>query len=125
MKIQRMASTVLAMGFFTQVAMAAVCPDPNTSSLRWGEVPAPWVVNPYSPNQPQGEANTQFVRANILLAGLGRGVVCTYRNSIGDYSIWWQVLVKIPAKVDYNWIETLGGFVCTQGLDSCQFYAAE
>lgn len=116
---------IAAMSLYQPLAVANICPDPDTSSLQWGEIPAPWVINPYSANQPQGEVGTRFVRANILVAGLGRGVMCTYRNSVGDYSIWWQVLVKIPARVDYNWIDTQGGFVCTQGLAACQFYVAE
>lgn len=101
------------------------CPDPNTTSLQWGLPPEPWEVNPYSPNTPQGEENTRFVRANILVAGYGQGVTCTYRNSLGEYSIWWQVITKIPSRVDYNWIDIPYGFVCTQGLAQCQFYVAE
>lgn len=103
---------------------ATHCPDPETTSLKWGVPPEPWVENPYSSHSPQGEENTRFVRANILVAGYGRGVVCTYQNSVGEYSIWWQVLTKIPAPVDYSWIDTLGGFVCTVGLTECQFYTA-
>ncbi|HHF7344896.1 TPA: DUF3757 domain-containing protein [Legionella feeleii] len=100
------------------------CPDPETSSLRWGILPAPWQKDPFSAHNPQGEANTQFVRANIMVAGLGQGVVCTYKNSVGHYSIWWPVRVKIPARSDNNWIDTLGGYVCTDSLGSCQFYVA-
>lgn len=109
---------------FTAMGHATNCPDPQTTSLKWGVPPDPWTVNPYSPNRPQGEKNTRFVRANILVAGYGQGVVCTYRNSVGEYSIWWQVLTKIPSRLDYNWVDTLGGFVCTQGLEQCQFYTA-
>ncbi|AHE66758.1 hypothetical protein Loa_01204 [Legionella oakridgensis ATCC 33761 = DSM 21215] len=104
---------------------AAVCPNPETSSLRWGEVPAPWQVNPFSPNTPQGEEGTQFVRANILVAGIGRGVICTYQNSRGEYSIWWQVGVKIPAEIDYRWRRSLNnGFECTDSIEICEFYTA-
>ncbi|KTC80061.1 DUF3757 domain-containing protein [Legionella cherrii] len=109
---------------FVGVGYATNCPDPQTTSLKWGVPPAPWTVNPYSPNPPQGDENTYFVRANILVAGYGQGVVCTYRSSAGDYSIWWQALTKIPSRQDYSWIETLNGFVCTQGLEQCQFYTA-
>lgn len=108
----------------SMAAQATICPDPNTTSLQWGEPPAPWAENPFSPNKPQGEEGTKFVRANILVAKYGRGVTCTYKNSVGEYSIWWQVLTKIPARTDNNWIDTLGGFVCTQGLSECQFYVA-
>lgn len=101
------------------------CPDPQTTSLRWGVPPSPWVVNPFSLNQPQGEDNTRFIKANILVARYGQGVTCTYRNSLGEYSIWWQILTKIPANTDYSWIDTLGGFVCTQGLIECKFYVAD
>ncbi|CAM3001316.1 DUF3757 domain-containing protein [Legionella worsleiensis] len=106
-------------GFCTQ------CPDPDTTSLRWGVPPSPWVENPFSVNKPQGEENTRFVKANILVASYGQGVTCTYRNSVGDYSIWWQILTKIPARTDNNWIDTLGGYVCTQGLTQCEFYVAD
>nr|WP_082060389.1 DUF3757 domain-containing protein [Legionella hackeliae] len=101
-----------------------ICPDPDNSSLKWGVIPKPWIENPYSSNHVQGESGTRFSRANIMVAGLGRGVVCTYKNSVGLYSIWWPVRVKIPARVDYNWIETLGGFVCTQSLTDCIFSVA-
>ena len=114
----------LSLALYSLVIHATNCPDPDTTSLQWGVPPPPWEVNPYSAHSPQGEENTRFVRANILVAGYGRGVVCTYQNSIGEYSIWWQVLTKIPARVDYNWIDTLGGFVCTQGLTQCGFYTA-
>lgn len=104
---------------------ATNCPDPETTSLKWGVPPLPWLDNPFSANRPQGEDNTRFVRANILVAGYGRGVLCTYRNSLGDYSIWWPVLTKIPARSDNSWIDTLGGYVCTLNLADCHFYVAE
>lgn len=116
---------VLAFLFNLSVHAATfTCPDPETSSLKWGVPPPPWIVNPFSANRPQGEANTKFVRANIMVAGMGRGVVCTYKNSVGFYSIWWPVRVKVPARVDYNWIDTYGGFVCTESLADCQFSVA-
>jgi len=113
---------VLMQGSF--ISSATNCPDPETTSLKWGVPPPPWVENPFSPNHPQGEDNTRFVRANILVAGYGQGVMCTYHYSRGEYSIWWQVLTKIPAPSDYRWIDTLGGFVCTQGRSLCQFDVA-
>lgn len=118
---------ILSVLFFcSSIGYSTNCPDPETSSLKWGVPPSPWVESPYSSNSPQGEAGTRFVRANILEAGRrGQGVVCTYKISVGEYSIWWQVLTKIPAKVDYHWIDTLGGFVCTQGLNLCDFYVAQ
>lgn len=106
------------------MSYASICPDPNTTSLQWGVPPEPWVENPYSPHSPQGEENTRFVRSNILVAGYGHGVTCTYQNSIGEYSIWWPVLTKIPARVDYHWIDTPGGYVCTHELTECQFFVA-
>lgn len=111
---------------FLGVAHASLntCPNPETTSLKWGVPPAPWVINPVSPNPPQGDDDTRFVRANILVAGYGQGVVCTYHMSVGEYSIWWPVLTKIPAPIDYNWIDTQGGFVCTQGLLECEFSVA-
>ncbi len=116
---------ILIFGFlFSTISFAYTCPDPNTTSLKWGVPPEPWLVNPFSAHAPQGEENARFVKANILVAGYGQGVVCTYRISIGDYSIWWPVLTKIPAREDYRWIDTLGGFVCIQGLTQCEFHVA-
>lgn len=117
--------SVFLLAFCTFTAVAAeYCPDPETTSLQWGVPPEPWQENPFSPNPPQGERGTRFVRANILVAGVGQGVMCTYRTSAGEYSIWWQVRVKIPSRDDYDWIETQGGFVCTNGRESCPFYVA-
>jgi hypothetical protein len=128
-EVLMMQKKALLIGLFlaqlSSIIFATNCPDPLTTSLRWGVPPSPWVENPFSPNSPQGDENAQFIRANILVAGYGQGVSCTYRNSAGDYSIWWQVRTKIPARVDYNWIDTLGGFVCTQGLIECQFYTVK
>ena len=114
----------LIINSLAQVSFALSCPNPETSSLRWGETPPPWIADPFSANQPQGEANVAFVRATILVANLGRGITCTYQNSLGEYSIWWPVLVKIPAPIDYRWIDSYMGFVCTQSLDVCQFRVA-
>lgn len=114
----------LLLVLYSSCSCATLCPDPETTSLQWGVPPLPWVENPFSSNSPQGEANTHFVRANILVAGLGRGVLCTYKISLGEYSIWWPVLTKIPARSDYHWIDTLGGFVCTDGIAQCEFHVA-
>lgn len=103
---------------------ASVCPDPETSSLSRGVIPYPWVENPFSPNKPDAESGMYFLRANILVAGLGKGVTCTYQSSVGEFSIWWDVMTKIPARNDNNWIDGLGGFVCSQGLEQCVFYTA-
>jgi len=108
----------------SQVMAAAVCPHPNNSSLKWGEIPEPWEKNPYSENSPQSDPNNRFVRANILVAGLGRGILCTYANSQGYYSIWWQVNVKVPAFTDNNWRKTLGGYECAYDINDCLFYPA-
>lgn len=108
------------------VSYASTCPDPATSSLQWGVPPSPWVVNPYSANPSTGEENTFFIKANILVTGiLGQGVVCTYYNSAGPYSIWWPVLVKVPARIDYNWIDERSGFVCTASIEECRFNVAQ
>lgn len=123
MRIVRLVFFIVILGCSVS-GFATVCPDPETTSLKWGVPPAPWIVNPFSVNAPQGEDNTRFVRANILVAGLGRGVMCTYLISVGEYSIWWPVLTKIPPRTDNNWIDSLGGFVCTSGLIECVFYVA-
>jgi hypothetical protein len=103
-------------------AQAAICPDANNSFLQQGIAPSPWLVNPFSENPIRGDLNTRFIRANILVAGYGRGVMCTYQNSFGRYSIWWQVSVKTPSPIDNNWRENLGGYECTGLLDACVFY---
>jgi hypothetical protein len=100
---------------------AATCPNPNESSLQWGEIPPPWQANPFSRQKPQGELNTAFVSASILVAGLGQGVVCTYHNLLGNYSIWWPVRVKIPAPQDYKWLSNVGGYTCSDSLLVCCF----
>lgn len=100
---------------------SATCPDPNTTSLAWGEIPPPWESNPFS-TMPQGEADVTFVRATILTAGKSSGVQCTYKNSLGPYSIWWQVGVKRPSRMENSWHETLGGYACTDSIEACIFY---
>ncbi len=116
--------TALLLCLVTFQTSAATCPDPSTSSLKSGLIPPPWQENPFSAHDPQSDSNTRFVRANILVAGIGRGIVCTYQNSIGYYSIWWPVAVKIPARVDYNWIESNMSYMCTISIDACVFYPA-
>ncbi|MBA2711865.1 MAG: DUF3757 domain-containing protein [Tatlockia sp.] len=111
---------------FSSLAARMTCPDPQNSSLKNGIPPTPWSVNPFSSNAPNVDINTQFAKANILATGSkGLGVVCFYKNQAGLYSIWWQALVKIPAPQDYNWINTNGGFICTESFQSCQFSVAQ
>ncbi|KTD06788.1 DUF3757 domain-containing protein [Legionella jamestowniensis] len=124
MKKLTVMSIAWVLSLLTGFSYAEHCPDPETSSLKWGVIPKPWVENPFSPHHVQADVSTRFTRANIMVAGVGRGVVCTYKNSVGFYSIWWPVNVKIPARSDYNWIETLGGFVCTQSVNDCWFKTA-
>lgn len=113
---------ILCLLSYQVMPQVATCPDPETSSLKWGEIPPPWLPNPFSSNLPQADDNTLFKRANILVAGYGQGVLCTYSFTYGEYSIWWPVRTKIPAPEDYHWIDTLGGYVCNDGLDECKFY---
>lgn len=108
------------------MAVAMQCPDPQTSSLRYGEVPEPWQVSPFSPQNPQGEAGASFVKATILAYGaLGKGVVCTYKISTGNYEIWIQAPTKIPASTDNHWIEINSGYICSEGLSACEFYISQ
>ena len=104
---------------------AATCPNPATSSLQWGQIPPPWRADPFSDHAPQGDENTRFVRANIMVAGIGRDIICNYKNSTGYYSIWWPVSVKIPARVDNNWIESNMGYACYVSPEACVFYTAQ
>ena len=123
---RNLGTIVLFLGcWFFSALHAATCPDPNKSSLQWGQVPPPWEVNPFSSGTPQGEKGTRFVRANILVAGRqGLGIVCAYQNSLGIYSIWWEVNVKVPARSDNFWRDSLGGFECTGITEECVFYPA-
>ena len=104
---------------------ATICPDPANSSLQQGIIPQPWKINPFSENTPQGELESQFTRANVLVAGLGMGIICTYENTQGCYSIWWETNVKIPSNNDNHWRNSLGGFECTDSLEECVFYTAK
>lgn len=118
---------LILLAFFPWVtnAAAVMCPDPNNSSLSWGEVPSPWQVSPASQNYPQGEDGTHFVRANVLVAGVGRGLACTYQNTIGFYSIWWPVSVSVPNRFERQWRRTLGGYECTDSIEFCVFYTGK
>lgn len=116
---------LLVLGFMLIMAsavFATVCPDPNNSSLQWGEIPKPWEANPFSPHPVHGGAETVFLRANILQAGSGRGVLCTYDTPEGEYSIWWQVGVHLPSQVNPFWRTTLGGYECSQSRTDCEFF---
>ena len=107
-------------------ASTAFCPDPKTSSLQWGEIPAPWKISPFSQNRVQGDETTRFVNAQILVAGYGQGVVCTYRYSLGTYSIWWQTLVRIPSPpTEWNWMATNMGYLCSNSIVDCAFSVGE
>ncbi|PJD94954.1 MAG: hypothetical protein CK426_01455 [Legionella sp.] len=113
---------VLMCGVFLSGGLwSFTCPDPQTTSLRDGIPPSPWIINPFSAHRPAGEEGAYFVRANILRAGIGRGVLCTYRISKGDYSILWQAPTKIPAPTDYQWIAVMGGYACSLSLAICTF----
>jgi hypothetical protein len=98
------------------------CPDPNNTSLAWGEVPTPWEVSPLS-QRPQGEEGTKFKKANVLVPnGLGRGVTCTYRNSVGNYTIIWTIPVKQPDRLETSWQRVNGGYACWDSVENCIFY---
>ncbi len=103
-------------------AQAAICPDPMNSSLQQGIIPPPWELDPFSESKRIGDQATRCGRANIFVAGYGRGVICSYQSSLGSYSIWWQVGVKAPASVENNWHESLGGYECNTTFDACVFY---
>lgn len=100
------------------------CPDPQTTSLKWGVPPAPWVLSPLSDNNPYVDDSTVFVRANILAVNYGLGVTCTYKTADRYFSIWWQVLVRLPIPNDIHWISNMGGYVCTDDRTDCTFYVA-
>ena len=106
---------------FVAHAETGLCPDPKTSSLKWGEIPFPWKVSPFSEHTVQRDEQTQFINAQILVAGYGQGVVCTYEYSLGRYSIWWQTLVKIPARSDWYWMDTNIGYLCSDSIENCKF----
>lgn len=116
--------TVIIMLLFSMgMAQASVCPDPDNSALKWGEIPPPWQENPFSQHRPQAEEGTAFVRANILVyRHLGKGVTCTYKNSVGEWSIWLDKPVKLPTRQDIHWIDIVSGFVCKAARDDCIFY---
>lgn len=106
-------------------AHAETCPHPHHSALQHGAIPEHWEISPVSANAVQGEKNAQFIRANILTRGMtGIGVTCTYKISVGEYSIWKQVNVSVPLlNVDPNWRRTLYKmYSCTSSLERCVFY---
>lgn len=112
----------LAFFYLTAQASTAFCPDPKTSTLQWGEILAPWKISPFSPNKVQGDEHTRFVNAQILVAGYGQGVVCTYQYTLGTYSIWWQTLVRIPTpSTEWNWMATNMGYLCSNSINDCAF----
>lgn len=100
------------------------CPDPVNSSLQWGEIPKGWQLSPFSPNDVQPDDPTRFRKANILLAGFGQGVACTYEASYGYFTIWWQGRVRLPNCNDGYWARTNGGYVCSFSLDDCSYQVA-
>ena len=106
-------------------AMTAFCPDPQTSSLQWGKIPPPWEFDPFSAQHVQADENTRFVNAQILVAGYGQGIVCTYRYSLGTYSIWWQKLVRLPSANQWNWMDTNIGYLCSESILGCAFSVGE
>lgn len=118
--------TLLLMLLNSMISYSAVhlCPKPAESTLKWGEIPAPWQENPFSNGNLQPDNNLQFLRVNILVAGLGRGVLCTYRSSTQEYSIWWNTLTRIPDPTEPQWIKTLGGYMCSLAAESCSFLTA-
>ncbi|MBA3536907.1 MAG: DUF3757 domain-containing protein [Tatlockia sp.] len=117
--------TILSLANFSSQATILTCPDPQSTSLKNGLPPAPWAINPFSSNPVTVDENTQFEKANVLLAGRrGLGVLCFYKNRAGHYSIWWETLVKIPPVQDYNWIDTNGGFICSGTIENCKFSVA-
>lgn len=119
--------SILFLGICLSVLSCCVyaerCLDPNQSLLREGGVPEPWQVNPFSEHEPQGEDGARFIRATIMVIGrIGRGIICTYQNSNGYYSIWWPTVVRIPSSFEYAWHDSLGGFECTSSLEACEFW---
>lgn len=116
--------TLIFLGFFSLIlnGTTAFCPDPQTTSLKWGVIPLPWKLSPFSPHTAQGDDHTRFVNAQILVAGYGQGVVCTYHYSLGTYTIWWQTLVRIPSPpTQWNWMDTNMGYLCSTSIEGCAF----
>lgn len=107
----------------TTYALPATCPDPVHSTLRWGAIPPPWILNPFSDQRPQPSEYNEFMRANILVTGvIGRGVVCNYKNPLGFFSIWWETSVKRPARSENQWRDAIAGYECSDSVEECVFY---
>ncbi len=115
---------LVSIAVFNQAAHAESCPNPQTSSLKQGVIPSPWQLSPFS-NPLQTDKTTHFVKATVLeVASYGKGIACTYANSLGDVVIWWPVPTKTPATTDNHWIRIQGGYVCLNSPEDCVFYAA-
>lgn len=109
-------SLTLMLLFFYSPIFAVQCPDPHTSSLKDGQVPAPWVLPAFS--RPPNTRPSTFIQA-YLFTGSVPGVLCSYSNSLGNYSIFWSTTVQTP--LTSPWILSLDGYFCVQSLGGCSF----
>lgn len=106
----------------TSFVFSSTCPSPETSPLKDGKIPLPWLENPFAPNSPLESSNAHFYSVNILVAGgRGIGVVCTYRFPSGEYGIWQPASVHVPSANDERWIRVVGGYLCIRSLNDCSF----
>jgi hypothetical protein len=111
------AMSLLILTSFTRLASADVCPLPISADL----VPVPWQVFPTS-IYPQYEPGIRFVQVQIppqVISGVN-GVICTYRTSLGDYSIWQQKFAK-PSSFAYWFQAGKKGEICSQSISDCPF----